>query len=141
MKNAFYHGLISTDLVRFVVIPSMDLLKRILQQILLITLIHHPHPTHLRNHQDTRGRYQIFSISVEDRQVDMVGQMVEIQAHLHPMVVVVVAILRVGDDILCLLRRKTLIKKHVLFHILFFCLWAFFPQLGLSCGYLWGKHY
>ena len=109
MKNAFYHGLISTDLVRFVVIPSMDLLKRILQQILLITLIHHPHPIYLRNHQDTRGRYQIFSISVEDRQVDMVGQMVEIQA-LHPMVVVVVAILRVGDDILCLLMRKTLIK-------------------------------
>lgn len=113
------------DLVRFVVIPLMDLLTRILQQILLMTLMHDPHPTHLPNHQDTRGHYQIFSILVEDRQVDMVGQMVEIQAHLHPMTVVV-AILRVGDGILCLLMRKTLIKTPVLFHILFIFLWAFF---------------
>jgi len=134
MKNAFYHGLKSTDLVLFVVTPSMDLLRGIRQQILLIIPIHHPHQIH---HQDIIGHYQIYSISEEDRQVDMMAQVVEIQAHLHPLVAVLVvaAILTLGEDILCLLMRKILTKPPVLFHIPFFS----YIQLGLSWGYLLGE--
>ena len=136
MKNAFYHGLKSTDLVLFVVIPSMDLLKGIRQQILLITPVHHPHQIHLHNHQDIIGHYQIYSISEEDRQVDMMAQVVEIQAHLHPLVAVLVvaAILTLGEDILCLLMRKILTKPPVLFHIPFFFLYSARFELGIPIG-------
>jgi hypothetical protein len=125
MKNAFYRGLKSTDLVLFVVIPSMDLLREIPQQILQIIPVHHPHQVHLPNHHHhIIGHYQIYSISEEDRQIDMVAQVVEIQAHLDPLVVAAAAAvalitLKVGDNILCLMRR-ILIKPRVLFHIPFF---------------------
>ena len=122
MKNAFYHGLKSTDLVRFVVIPSMDLLKRMLQQILPTTPLHHPHQIRLRTHQDIRGHYQIYSIWGEDHQA---GIIVEIQAHLRPLVPAVVIILKVGEDILCLLMKKILIKPPSCF-ISSFCICFFF---------------
>ena len=123
MKNAFYRGLKSTDLVLFAVIPSTDLLREIRLQILLIIPVHHPHQIHHPNHQDIIGHYQIYSISEEDRQIDMVAQVVEIQAHLDPLVVAAAAVTlithKVGDNILCLMRR-ILIKPRVLFHIPFF---------------------
>jgi hypothetical protein len=137
MKNAFYHGLKSTDLVLFVVILSMDLLKRILQQILPTTLVHHPHQIHLRNHQDIHGHYQIYSIWGEDRQVDII---VEVQAHLRPLVATVVIILKVGEDIPCRLMKKILIKPPSCFISLF--VYAFFStarfELRIPIG---GKHY
>jgi hypothetical protein len=104
-KIVFYHGLKSTVPVLFVVILLMEEKHLMIHHHhLLTTLVRLHRHLHVPKDPDTIGQYQIYSIS----------EAIGIQVRGHLMEVLLLGT-RVGDVILCLLRKISIKYFHVRF--------------------------